>query len=102
MSARQHQNREIRLNDAGGIVRAVWSDFIGALPACRTDAFVVMPTHTWYRAVGLCDGAGLKPVPYALIRHGLPESSAPSKHFRRGDKRNAKFARRIGLATQLL
>ncbi|MCL5279874.1 MAG: transposase [Planctomycetes bacterium] len=36
---------EMRLNDAGRMVEAVWDELPGHYPGVETDAFVVMPNH---------------------------------------------------------
>jgi REP element-mobilizing transposase RayT len=36
---------EMRLNDAGRMVQAVWNELPDHYPGVETDAFVVMPNH---------------------------------------------------------
>lgn len=61
-------DRQMRLNDAGWMVQAVWNDLPHHYPGVDTDAFVVMPNHI-HGIIAITDaatvGAGL-PRPYTL------------------------------------
>ena len=79
-------NGQIRLNDTGRIIQAVWNDLPSHYPDVELNAFVVMPNHV-HGVIVLVDdggvgrgavGAGLKPAP---TRHGVPEIVRAFKTF---------------------
>ena len=74
-------NGELRLNDAGTMVKTVWQDLPSHYPHVELDEFVVMPNHV-HGTLMLCDevGAGLKPAP-TTRHHGLPEIIRGFKTF---------------------
>ena len=64
------------LNRFGEIVKTCWGDLPKHYPQMQSDVFVVMPNHVHgiNVLVDLSDiGAGLKPAPTAVKRHGLSE-----------------------------
>ncbi|MFH1023991.1 MAG: transposase [Planctomycetota bacterium] len=72
---------EMRLNDAGCIVRTVWDALPEHYPHVQLDEFVIMPNHI-HGIIVLSDvGAGLKPAPTLEKRHGLPEIVRAFKSF---------------------
>jgi REP element-mobilizing transposase RayT len=71
------------LNDAGQTVQLVWAKLPQHYPWVDIDAFVVMPNHV-HGIIVLNDnfvGAGLKPAPTSIKRHGLPEIVRGFKTF---------------------
>jgi len=78
---------EVKVNELGRKVQAVWDDLPVHYPHVATDAFVVMPNHV-HGVVVLRDvGAGFKPARTAeyahtaLRRHGLSEIVRAFKTF---------------------
>lgn len=53
---------EMRLNDAGRMVQAVWNELPDHYPGVETDAFVVMPNHI-HAIIVLSVGAGPRACP---------------------------------------
>jgi REP element-mobilizing transposase RayT len=53
---------EMRLNDAGRMVQAVWDELSDHYPGVETDAFVVMPNHI-HAIIVLSVGAGPRACP---------------------------------------
>ena len=73
---------EMRLNDAGRVVRAVLNELPDHYPHVALDAWVIMPNHA--HVVVVLTGAGLKPAPTAATdttRHGLSEIVRAFKTF---------------------
>jgi putative transposase len=69
-------NGEMRLNDAGRMVHAVWEDLPHHYAGIELDAFVVMPNHV--HGIIFIVGAGFKPAP---TKYGLPEIVRGFKTF---------------------
>jgi len=75
---------EMRLNEAGRLVQAVWEDLPKHYAAIALDAFTVMPNHIHGIIVltGIDVGAGFKPAPTTTPkRHALPEIVRGFKTF---------------------
>jgi putative transposase len=73
---------EMRLNDAGRLVRAVLNGLPDHYPHVALDAWVIMPNHV--HGIVLLVGAGFKPAPTATAdttRHGLSEIVRAFKTF---------------------
>ena len=73
---------EMRLKEAGQIVRAMWEQLPYHYPHIGLDAFAIMPNHV-HGIVTLNDpvGAGFKPAPTGGKPHGLPEIIRAFKTF---------------------
>jgi putative transposase len=69
-------NGEMRLNDAGRMLHAVWEDLPHHYAGIELDAFVVMPNHV--HGIIFIVGAGFKPAP---TKYGLPEIVRGFKTF---------------------
>ena len=73
-------------NDAGEIVKSVWNELPNHYPHVELDQFVIMPNH-FHGIIVLLNttinvvGAGLKPAPTVIKRHGLPEIIRGFKTF---------------------
>ena len=77
-------DEEIRLNEAGQVVQAVWDELPNHYPNVELDEFVVMPNHVHgiIVIVGADVGAGFKPAPTIPVkRHGLAEIVRALKTF---------------------
>jgi len=72
---------EIRLNDAGRLVQAVWEGLPEHYPHVSLDHWVIMPNHV--HGIVFFVGAGVKPAPMTAdtARHGLPEIVRAFKTF---------------------
>jgi REP-associated tyrosine transposase len=70
------------LSDEGRVVEGSWNDLPHHYPHVQLDAFVIMPNHV-HGIIMLMHhvGAGLKPAPTELRRHGLPEIVRAFKTF---------------------
>ncbi|MHB1238853.1 MAG: transposase, partial [Gallionella sp.] len=72
---------EMKVNELGWKVQAVWDDLPVHYPHVETDVFVVMPNHV-HGVVVLRDvGAGFKPARTVARRHGLSEVVRGFKTF---------------------
>jgi putative transposase len=69
------------LTSAGAVVQSVWSDLPTHYSNVECDEFVVMSDHVHCIIVLKDDGAGFKPAPTAMRRHGLPEIVRGFKTF---------------------
>ena len=76
---------EMRLNDAGRMVRAVWEELPDRYPGIETDAFVVMPNHVHGIIVIVGSGPVVGAGPRACPDHnqtptqiGQPQGVAPT------------------------
>jgi REP element-mobilizing transposase RayT len=68
---------EMRLNDAGRMVRSVWDEMPGRYPGIETDAFVVMPNHVHGIVVLVASNPCVGVGPCAYPDHGqTPERIA--------------------------
>ena len=63
---------EMRLNDAGLVVQAVWDELPDHYPGVNADTFVVMPNHV--HGIVILVGAG----PRACPNSGQPQGVAPT------------------------
>lgn len=52
-------NGEMRPNDRGGLIQAVWDELPDHYPGVECDAFVVMPNHI-HGVIVLVDGGGVE------------------------------------------
>jgi putative transposase len=73
---------KVVLSNAGRIVERCWDNLPYHYPHVQLDAFVIMPNHV-HGIIILMDyvGAGLKPAPTGLRRHGVPEIVRAFKTF---------------------
>ena len=71
---------EIRLNDAGQMVRRIWNDLSVKFPGIETDEFVVMPNHVHGIIIivgaGPCACPGIHACPESCT--GQPQGVAPT------------------------
>jgi putative transposase len=84
-------NGEMVLNQRERVVQQCWDDLMRHYNGIELDAFVIMPNHVHGIVVitgdvmavksGVVVGAGLKPAPTAIKRHGLPEIIRAFKTF---------------------